>query len=146
MSTKRILIIDDEVSFTRIMRMNLEKTGLYEVREENRATHAIKAAREFKPDLICLDVIMPAMEGGDVASYFMKDPELRKIPIIFITATVSKREAAKSGLNSGGFVFLAKPVTTETLLETIADHLNRPYVPPSTSPPPEPNAPPKVAY
>ena len=66
MEKKRILIIDDEAGFTRMVKLNLEKTGQFEVREENKATYALAAAREFKPDLIILDVIMPTMDGGDV--------------------------------------------------------------------------------
>jgi PleD family two-component response regulator len=51
MEKRRILIIDDEPSFTRMVRLNLEKTGMYEVREENRATGAVNTARDFKPSI-----------------------------------------------------------------------------------------------
>lgn len=120
---KRILIIDDERSFTRMVKLNLEKTGDYEVREENRATAALAAAREFKPDLILLDVIMPAMDGGDIAAQIQRDRHLKKTPIVFLTATVSRREAGPGGLNSGGALFLAKPVSLENLIQCINEHL-----------------------
>ena len=97
MDTKRILIIDDEASFTRMVRINLEKCGEYEVKEENRAGYALATAREFKPDLILLDVIMPAMDGGDVAALIKKDRQLQHVPIIFLTATVSPGEAGSGG-------------------------------------------------
>src|SRR5712664_1679587 len=100
MEKKRVLIIDDEPSFTRMVRLNLEKTGQFEVREENKATSALAAAREFKPDLILLDVIMPSMDGGDVASQIQNDRILKGTPIVFLTATVSNREAGVGGLNS----------------------------------------------
>jgi two-component system, OmpR family, response regulator len=119
MEKKRILIIDDEPGFTRMVKLNLEKTGLFEVREENKATYAIPAAREFKPDVILLDVIMPSMDGGDVAAHIKNDRQLRDIPIVFLTATVSQREAGDEGLNSGGELFLAKPVSVETLIKCI---------------------------
>src|SRR6185295_3918644 len=90
---KRILIIDDEASFTRMVKLNLEKTGQFDVRAENRAAGALAAAREFKPDLVLLDVIMPTMDGGDVARQIQNDRSLRGTPIVFLTATVSQREA-----------------------------------------------------
>lgn len=123
MDKKRILIIDDEAGFTRMVRINLEKTGQFEVREENHAGHALAAAREFKPDLILLDVIMPTMDGGDVAAIINKDRQVGRVPIIFLTATVSQREAGSEGLNSGGSLFLAKPVSVEYLIERILEHL-----------------------
>ena len=58
------------------------------MREENKATYAIAAAREFKPDLILLDVIMPTMDGGDVAAHIKNDRLLKDVPIVFLTATV----------------------------------------------------------
>jgi DNA-binding response OmpR family regulator len=126
MDKKRILIVDDEASFTRMVRINLEKSGEFEVREENRAGHALASAREFRPDLILLDVIMPAMDGGDVAASIKKDRQLREVPIIFLTATVSQREAGPGGLNSGGSLFMAKPVSVENLIQRIKEHLPSP--------------------
>ena len=132
---KRILIVDDEVTFARMVKLNLEKTGQFEVRTEAKATYAVAAAREFKPDLILLDVIMPSMDGGDVANQLKRDRNLREVPVIFLTATVSKREAGDVGLNSGGELFLAKPISVEALIHCIKEHL----------PKPEPAAPPGPA-
>ena len=132
---QRILIVDDEVPFTRMVKLNLEKTGEFEVRAENRATYAVTAAREFKPDLIILDVIMPGMDGGDVQNKLKRDRSLRHTPIIFLTATVSKREAGEGGLNSGGELFLAKPVSVENLVACIKGHLRGPTAPPKAPPP-----------
>lgn len=120
---KRILMVDDEVSFARMVKLNLEKTGAYEVRTENAATHALAAAREFKPDLILLDVIMPNMDGGDVYSQLRRDRHFRSTPIIFLTATVSRGEAGEGGLSSGGVLFLAKPVSVETLVARMEEQL-----------------------
>ena len=133
---KRILIVDDEISFARMVKLNLEKTGAFDVRTENKATYALAAAREFKPDLIILDVIMPNMDGGDVSNQFKRDRQLRDTPIIFLTATVSKREAGEGGLNSGGALFLAKPVSVETLVARINEHLPPPPPPPEPAPQP----------
>jgi DNA-binding response OmpR family regulator len=130
---KRILIIDDEVSFGRMVKMNLEKTGAFEVRVENRAAAAVPAAREFRPDLVLLDVIMPNMDGGDVAKQIKRDRTLRGTPIVFLTATVSKREAGEGGFSSGGELFLAKPVSVEALIACINEHVRKP-APPQVQP------------
>jgi DNA-binding response OmpR family regulator len=123
MDKKRILIVDDEATFTRMVKLNLEATGEFEVREEHRATAALATARDFKPHLILLDVIMPSMDGGDLANLLRNDRMLRDTPIIFLTATVSSREAGAGGLNSGGCLFLAKPVSADNLVKCINEHI-----------------------
>ena len=120
---KRVLIVDDEAPFTRMVKINLEKSGAFEVRAENRAAGAIAAAREFKPDVILLDLIMPGMDGGDVRNQFKRDRVLKDTPVIFLTASVSKREAGDGGLSSGGEFFLAKPVSVEILIARINERL-----------------------
>lgn len=116
---KRILVVDDEVALTRMVKLNLEQTGNYEVRTENQGSMAIAAAREFKPDLIMLDVMMPDMTGDEVAAQLKEDPELEHIKYIFMTAIVTKDETGAAGSTIGGNVFLAKPVKTEELVAAI---------------------------
>jgi len=123
MDKRRILIVDDEPSFTRMVRLNLEKTGLYEVKEENSAIRAVATARAFRPHLILLDVVMPELDGGDVAQQIRKQPRLKNVPIVFITAIVGKAEAGAGGQMRGGMLFLAKPVALRTLVETIERNL-----------------------
>ena len=123
MARKRILLVDDEKSFTNLLKLNLEETGSYEVRVENWPEDARAAAKEFKPHLILLDIIMPRFPGGDVAADIKADPALKDTPIVFLTATVSQNEAGTGGLNSGGSLFLAKPVSVENLIQTIVEHL-----------------------
>jgi CheY-like chemotaxis protein len=122
MNQKRILIVDDESGFTRLLKLTLEKTGNYIVREENDGTRAHETAREFKPDLILLDIVMPKIDGGDVASKIKADWSLANTPIIFLTAIVSNKEAHSSNL-IGGFPFLAKPVSLDNLIQCIEEHL-----------------------
>lgn len=126
MQKKRILAVDDEVGFTRMVRLNLEQTGVYEVREVNEGKTALAAAREFKPDLILLDVVMPDMDGGDVAAAIQQDPLLKRIPVIFVTAVVRKREAGSAGMVSGGSLFLAKPIDVVELIDAIETSLGKP--------------------
>src|ERR1700710_3016480 len=98
MNTRLILIVDDEPDIKLLVKLNLELTGKFMIREENDAAQALAAAREFRPDLILLDVMMPGMDGGDVASRLATDSQIREIPIIFLTALISQEEAPSGGL------------------------------------------------
>jgi DNA-binding response OmpR family regulator len=122
--TKRILVIDDEVALTRMVQMNLERAGDFEVRTENFGSKAIEAAREFEPDMIFLDVMMPDKSGDEVAQELHDDPVLRNIPYVFMTAIVTKDETDTMGTNIGGNEFLAKPVKTDELLAAIEKMTN----------------------
>ena len=117
---KRVFIVDDESGFTHLLKLTLEKTGRFIVQEENDGTKAWLAAREFKPDIIFLDVVMPKIDGGDVAKQITTDPLLEHVPIIFLTAIVSEREG---GNLIGGFPFIAKPVSLQAIVECIDKHL-----------------------
>lgn len=121
MNPKRILIVDDESGFTRLLKLTLEKTGGFIVKEENQGERAHAAARQFQPDVILLDIVMPKIDGGDVAAQIRGDADLQHIPIIFLTAIVSNKEASSSEL-MGGFPFLAKPISLDTLIECIEKH------------------------
>jgi len=68
MNMKRILVIDDEPSITLNLKLTLESGGDYEVLGENNPANALAAAQTFQPDLILLDVMMPDLDGGDVAA------------------------------------------------------------------------------
>lgn len=119
MSKKKILLVDDEAGLTRLMKLNLEATEKYEVRTENKGTLAVKAAKEFKPDMIFLDIIMPDLEGSEVARQMRADPELKGIPIVFLTATITAEEIGQGGGSVGGEAFLAKPVTIKQMVDCI---------------------------
>ena len=119
MDKKRILIIDDENNLTKITKRNLEGTGKYEVRTENGGSQGIAAAKEFKPNLILLDVLMPGMDGGDVAYQLSNNKDTKNIPIVFLTAVVNKSEAETSGNVIANHVFIAKPVDIEELIAVI---------------------------
>ena len=122
MDKKRIFIVDDESGFTRLLKLTLEKSGHYEVLEENDGTKAWLKAREFKPDIIFLDIVMPKIDGGDVAQQIRSDPLLAKVPIIFLTAIVSPNETKR---DIGGYPFLAKPVSLDGITRCIAEHLKK---------------------
>lgn len=123
MKTKRILIVDDEASITRSMKINLERGGEYEVRTENHSDRALSTARQFQPDLIFLDVIMPEKDGGAVAAELQDDPELQHIPVVFLTAIVTKKETSPTGSEIGGHTYIAKPSNVIALKKCIEQRL-----------------------
>lgn len=123
---KRILVVDDEASFTRLLKLNLEETGDYEVHVENDATLAPSSARRFKPDLILLDVMMPGLDGGTLAARLREISSLKTVPIVFLTAAVKKDEIVSHGGDIGGFPFIAKPVDFDELLGWLKAHLAGP--------------------
>lgn len=117
--TKKILVVDDEVVLTKMVKMNLERTGNYEVMTVNQGSQALSAVREFKPDIIFMDVMMPDMSGDEAIGEIRDDPKLASIPYVFMTAIVTKAETEDMGNNIGGNEFLAKPVKIEELINTI---------------------------
>ena len=123
MSLKRLLLIDDEEPFTRLLKLNLEETGRFTVRVETDGRKALEAAHEFEPDLILLDVIMPEADGGEIAATMRADPKLKRVPIVFLTAAVSRQELEGPSGVIGGRLFVAKPVNKQALVQLIDSQL-----------------------
>jgi CheY-like chemotaxis protein len=117
-----VLIIDNNRDFTHSAKLALERTGRYLVCEENDAGKAHQTAQDLKPDLILLDIAMPEIDGGEVAARIESDPALHRIPIVFLTALVTKAET-KSGLQIQGHPFLAKPINVPELIDAIEENL-----------------------
>ena len=127
MRKKKVLVIDDERGFTKMVKLNLEALGDYEVRIENNPLDAVHSAMEFKPDVILSDVIMPQLEGPDVVYQFRNTDALRNIPVIFITANITKEEVEAQEGYIGGHAFLAKPGTIDELIRCIEKQINNPH-------------------
>ena len=125
MTKKKILVVDDEQNMTRMLKRNLEATGRYDVRTENSGAAGVTAAREFQPDLILLDIMMPGIDGGEVAAQIKEDKRLANIPIVFLSAIVKKEETQPTGGNIGGLTFLAKPVKLDDMVTCIENHLGK---------------------
>jgi DNA-binding response OmpR family regulator len=117
--TRRILVVDDDTHATRMVKWALERTGRYEVREVNDSTRVLEAAREFKPDLILLDVCMPGREGCEVAFQIRADAEFQSTPIVFLTSLVTEQEAVGDGTSAGAFHFVAKPAKVQRMITCI---------------------------
>ena len=116
---KRILIVDDEKGFTSMLSLNLEVLGEYDVRVENNPLRAVETALQFKPNIILLDVIMPHREGPDVARELKSHDGLKNVPVIFLTATITKDEMEDQDGRIAGHLFVAKPSSFSDLLESI---------------------------
>ena len=112
---KRILIVDDEPDMTFLVRLNLQKTGRFEVQEENRATQAIDVVRfQAGPD---------SARRHDAGTRWWRrlallkdDADLRNIPVVFLTATVLKEEVSSNQGRIGGYPFISKPFEVDTLV------------------------------
>lgn len=123
MIKKRILIVDDEVAAARLLKANLEQADRYEVRVENWPEDALAAARQFMPDLVLLDVMMPHIDGGDLATRIRANRKLQRIPIVFLTAAVKRAELPPGGGMIGGLRFLAKPLELEEVRHCLSECL-----------------------
>jgi CheY-like chemotaxis protein len=123
MKRKKILVVDDELSFTRLLKMNLEDTDDYEVRLETWAERALGTARAFEPDLILLDVVMPQLRGDQVAAQLRADAKLGTTPVVFLSAAVEKQRVRENDGLINGQPFIAKPASVEEIVEGIERHL-----------------------
>jgi len=121
MVKKKIMLIDDEEPFCNMVKLNLERSGEYEVRVETKGERAYNAIKEFNPDIIFLDIIMPDVDGAEIALSLRKDEELKHIPVVFLTAMVKKSEEISQRITIGNYLYpcLAKPITIERLIESI---------------------------
>ena len=123
MPKKRIMVVDDEAAFTRMMKLVLEQTGRYEVICETSSAQALETARRCQPDLVLLDIVMPEMDGGSVAARMQADPELKNVPVVFLTALVADKETKYDPLRRAGFLFLGKLASDADLLRGIEQSL-----------------------
>ena len=119
----RILIVDDERWFTNLLKYSLESEGYYDVRQENDALQAVDVARVYGPDVLILDLMMPQIDGSELAARFKADPLLRDVPVIFLTALVHQTDAPDGRCDRGGHTFLPKSVPVERLIECIEEKL-----------------------
>ncbi len=125
MTKTKILVVDDESAVTRMVQRALERTERFKVRMVNQGSLALNSAREFQPDLVFLDVMMPGIQGDEIAHAMKKDPVLRDTPCIFLTAMVTREETAATGGRIGGQLYLAKPVKAQALLDMIESVLGQ---------------------
>ena len=103
----RVLVIDDEAPIRLLCRVNLEAEGM-EVLEASDGPSGLEQARAERPDVILLDVMMPALDGWRVAEQLLAHDSTKEIPVIFLTARAEFRDRAR-GLDIGGIDYVTKP-------------------------------------
>lgn len=118
---REILIVDDDKVILRTLEKILVREG-YAVIPLSLGREAVKIAKDRSPDLIILDIMMPDMDGGDVAFILKNDPKTKNIPIIFLSSLVTKREEQSSS-KEYGLYFIAKPFERDELLRKIKKSL-----------------------
>ena len=124
----KILLVDDDADFVDSTKMVLESKP-YEVIVAVNGDEGLRKAKEEKPDLILLDVIMPVEDGFTAAEQIKKDPELAKIPVLMLTS-FSTKGAETSIPRSRGYEletddYIDKPVSPDDLLAVVAKHLRK---------------------
>lgn len=123
MEKQTILIVDDEQDLLDMIEYNLRQQD-YDVLTADNGQLGIQIAKENKPDLVLLDVMMPGMDGIDVCDHMKEDADLRQIPIIFLTARGDEKTEIE-GLNKGADDYITKPISTSKLLSRIKAVLRR---------------------
>jgi DNA-binding response OmpR family regulator len=119
----RVLVIDDEAPIRLLCRVNLEAEGM-QVLEASDGPSGLEEARREIPDVILLDVMMPALDGWRVAEQLLDDASTQDIPIIFLTARAEFRDRAR-GLDIGGVDYVTKPFNPLELAALVRDLLGR---------------------
>ena len=120
MSGTKLLVVDDEPDAVLILARTLSARG-YEVTTAESGLQAINLAKAEKPDLILLDILMPDMDGTQVAAALQEDETTKNIPVIFLTCLVTKK-TQEIGLryhDAGRYVFMSKPYDLDSLLREI---------------------------
>ncbi|MDD4050283.1 MAG: response regulator [candidate division Zixibacteria bacterium] len=115
--TAKVLVVDDEPEITEIIEAFLDNAG-YVVKVENQPVRAVLQAREFKPDLILLDIMMPGTDGYQICNQIKEDAAMAETPVIFLTGKDSKDDQGRS-FQSGGDMYIKKPFSCERLLEIV---------------------------
>ena len=119
----KVLVIDDEAPIRLLCRVNLEAEGM-NVIEAPDGPSGVDKARDERPDVILLDVMMPGLDGWRVAEELLEDPATSSIPIVFLTARAELRDRAR-GLDLGGLDYVTKPFNPVELAQTIREVISR---------------------
>ncbi len=133
MEKKKILVVDDEPDVTDLVAYHLKAKGFH-VEALNDATASISKARNFHPDLIILDIMMPHLNGIQICRILRTDNKLARVPIIFLTAKSEPQDRIE-GLESGADDYLAKPFSPKELVLRVDSILRRVSAPAQTTVP-----------
>ena len=114
----RILIVDNNSHFARSARLLLDQSGKYVTCTVIDPRRALETARNFRPDLVLVDLIMPHADGLEVAAQLEADWALHGVPIVFVTSLITAEEA-KDGRRVYGHRILPKPTSGSKLIELV---------------------------
>jgi CheY-like chemotaxis protein len=120
MKNNKILVVDNEIITLTMLKSIMSKAG-YEVMAAASGTEAVNLAKENLPFVIILDIMMPGLDGGDVADILKSDRKTREIPIIFLSSLISPREERFSA-KKGGISLMGKPYNPDRLLNEVRKH------------------------
>lgn len=123
MAKQTILVVDDEKDLLDLIEYNLKKEGFAVLKAEN-GEEGIEKAKEHKPDLVLMDIMMPKMDGMEAVETMRADEDLKSIPIIFLTAR-SDEKTEVEGLDKGGDDYITKPISTTKLISRIKAVMRR---------------------
>jgi DNA-binding response OmpR family regulator len=118
-----VLVVDDEAPIRLLCKVNLEAEQM-EVVEAADGHEGLELARGLMPSVVLLDVMMPGLDGWQVAEQLLDDPRTSGIPIIFLTARAELRDRAR-GLGMGGIDYVTKPFNPVDLASLIRELLAR---------------------
>ena len=118
---KKVLVVDDEADFLKIVKINLEETNNYEVLTLSSTNDIISQVHIFKPDIILLDILMPGFDGIETCEMLNKDSMGERIPIIILSALDKDVDQFKT-FKVGVLDYLVKPVKKEDLISKIEKH------------------------
>lgn len=113
----RILVVDDDIAYLEVIQHALVSQG-YEVTTATTGMHGLKLAREEKPDILLLDIMMPRMHGFEVCHQLRADKGMAGLKIIMISAKGYKSDF-DAAMNAGADSYLVKPFKPEALLELL---------------------------
>ena len=119
----KILVVDDEPSIVRLMEFILARQG-HEMLSAVNGEEALEKIRAQKPDLVLLDIMMPRIDGYEVARTLRADPETATLPIIMLSAKAQEEDIRK-GVGVGVDEYITKPFSPEHLVHVVADYLSR---------------------
>jgi two-component system phosphate regulon response regulator PhoB len=120
---QKILVVDDESDVSALVAYHLKAKG-YQVEVVNDPNRSLSTARTFLPDLVILDVMMPELNGIQICRLLRADPQLLKVPVIFLTAKAEENDRIQ-GLETGADDYICKPFSTKELVLRVQTILRR---------------------